>query len=173
MCFVTKYLMAGRGKNPNKNPNKAKCICPICDEAILEAVGKKPGQEAIECEGLHRGCAGLSKVAFEAVSKSCDPFYCPQCRLEKQQLELISLRDTVATLSSKLDALCNSDALASKCECTNSCADSSAGSQSAPILSYAQAVSGEVKPPMPSDHPRGNLILFYLVWMKHRQKLQG
>ena len=41
-------------------------------------MGRKAGHDAIECNGIcsawpHRGCAGLSKVAFVAVSKSSNP----------------------------------------------------------------------------------------------------
>lgn len=81
--------------------------CPICDDVIQEALGKKTGDDAIECSGscmtwLHRRCAGLSKQVFKNLSKSSDPFYCPQCRLDKQQLEIDSLRQLVSNLSSKL-----------------------------------------------------------------------
>lgn len=51
-----------------KNPkiNQEKCVCPVCEEEIVDVTGKKSGQEAIECEGsramwLHRGCASLSE----------------------------------------------------------------------------------------------------------------
>lgn len=85
-------------------------ICPICDNIIKEAVGKRQGQDAIECSGscatwLHKHCAGLSKEAFLAANKSDKPFYCPQCRLNIQELEINSLRDIVKDLSSELTAL--------------------------------------------------------------------
>lgn len=69
------------------------CLCSICEEVILDATAKKDGHAAIQCEGvcggwLHRQCAGLSVIAFETASKSSDPFYCPQCKLGKQQLEI-------------------------------------------------------------------------------------
>lgn len=91
---------------------RSQCRCPICEELILDAVGRKPGQAAVECDGscaawLHRRCVGLSMAAFEVISKSSDPFFCPQCRLDKQQLEIDSLRDMVSSLSAKLSALSN------------------------------------------------------------------
>lgn len=88
------------------------CLCGICQEVIRDAVGSRPGQAAIQCDGvcaawLHRQCAGLSVTAFESVSNSNDPFYCPQCRLGLQQLEIDSLRDMVSALSAKLSELCS------------------------------------------------------------------
>lgn len=84
--------------------------CPICDSAIKDATGRRMGQDAIECSGscdtwLHRHCAGLSKRAFKAVSKSNDPFYCPQCRLDVQELELRSLKETIRSLTSEIASL--------------------------------------------------------------------
>lgn len=69
-------------------------------------MGTKPGQDLVQCDGscavwLHRGCARISKVAFEAVCKSLDPSYCPQCILDKQALEISMLRDMVSDLSSQ------------------------------------------------------------------------
>lgn len=71
-------------------------------------MGRRGGQESVECSGtcaawLHRHCAGLSKVAFKEVSKSDDPFYCPQCRLDKQELEIMSLRELVGVLASEIE----------------------------------------------------------------------
>ena len=45
---------------------------PICDDVIVDAVGKKSGHDSVECNGacstwLHRCCAGLSKSASAAV----------------------------------------------------------------------------------------------------------
>ena len=70
-------------KNVCRPMTKAKeqvCICPVCDVAIKEqwgggggGGGEIRGQDSVECEGplcrtwLLCGCAGLSKVAFEAV----------------------------------------------------------------------------------------------------------
>lgn len=100
----------------NKKEANRKCLCPICDEAILDAVGSKPGEDSVQCDGicatwLHRRCAGLSKVAFDIICKSADPFYCPQCKLGKQDLELKSLRDLINNLSSHLSLV--ADELAS------------------------------------------------------------
>lgn len=87
-------------------------ICPICLDPIVEAVGKKAGDDAIECDGscatwLHRCCAGLTKEAYLAVSKLPNPFFCPHCRLDNQELEIKALRETVGNLSIKLSAACD------------------------------------------------------------------
>ena len=92
------------------NRNKECFFCPICDEVILDAVGNKPGEDSIQCDGscatwLHRRCAGLSKEAFSIICKSSNPFFCPQCRLDNQELELKSLRDMVTSLSSHLSLI--------------------------------------------------------------------
>ncbi len=111
--------------------------CPVCEEAIIDAIVSKPGQESILCEGpcqswYHRLCAGLSKAAFAKISNLPDKFSCPQCRLatnekeisslkekitaleicrlEKQEMELQSLRSLVTNLSNHLTLL--SDELA-------------------------------------------------------------
>lgn len=53
----------------------------------------------------------MCKLAFESVCKSKDPFYCPQCRLDKQELEIKSLTNLVASLSGHVSLI--SDELAS------------------------------------------------------------
>jgi len=95
-----------------KTASKEKFICPICDEVIVDAVGSKCGDDSIQCDGrcatwLHRRCAGLSKVAFnDLVSRrGSDPFFCPMCRLDQQELELKSLRDLVSSLSSHISLI--------------------------------------------------------------------
>ena len=85
--------------------------CPICENLILEAVGKKQGQDAVQCDGdcatwLHRRCAGLTYEAFKLISKSDKPFYCSHCRLNKQELEINSLRDVISNMSSQLTSVC-------------------------------------------------------------------
>ena len=82
-------------------------VCPICDVVIKESVGRRQGDDAVECSGtcatwVHRKCAGLSKVVYNELSKSNKPFYCPQCR---QELEIRSLRELVGALGNELDAL--------------------------------------------------------------------
>ena len=77
---------------------------------------RKAGDDAIECSGvcagwIHRRCAGLNKKAYSSLSDSNDPFFCPHCRMNKQELELESLRNLVSSLSAHLSLV--SDELSS------------------------------------------------------------
>ena len=92
-------------------PKKKSQVCPICEELILDAVGRKPGHDSIKCKGtfsswMHHKCAGLSKAAFDAACKSKDPFYCFQSRLDSQQQEIDSLKLLVSSLSTKSKQPC-------------------------------------------------------------------
>ena len=85
-------------------------LCSICEDVILDASAKCPGHDAIECEGLcqawlHRGYAGISKVAFQMASNSSGPFLCPSCRLVEHASELQTLKSTVNALCEELSAL--------------------------------------------------------------------
>lgn len=90
-----------------------KYVCPICDDEIVDATASRSGEDSIQCDGkcatwLHRRCAGLSKAAFQNLvtsGKISDPFYCPMCRLDQQELEIKSLRDLVGNLSNHLSLI--------------------------------------------------------------------
>lgn len=115
--------------------------CPICDEVILDAVDDKPGEQAVECDGscatwLHRRCAGLSKNAFLTISKSLDPFYCPQCRLNNQEKDINSLKVMVVNLTNQLSTV--QDKLAEL--------EGSSAAATSAINSYASAVSHHSQP---------------------------
>ena len=56
----------------NSKNKRGPFVGPICDDVIVDAVGKKSGHDSVECNGacstwLHRCCAGLSKSASAAV----------------------------------------------------------------------------------------------------------
>ena len=58
----------------------------------MDTIGNDAGHDSVECSGtcatwLHRCCAG---VAFQVVCDSNDPFYCSQCRLDRQERDIIS-----------------------------------------------------------------------------------
>lgn len=77
---------------------------------VQETNQSKSGQDSIFCNGgcdtwLHRGCAGLSKAALKAASKSNDPFNCMKCKLFYQESEIASLKTTVNSLVTKLSSL--------------------------------------------------------------------
>ena len=85
-------------------------FCPICDESIVDSSIKNAGHDSIFCEGackawLHRGCAGLVKIAFEEVSKSKDKFFCPHCKLVNHESEILSLRASLSSLSNELSSI--------------------------------------------------------------------
>ena len=132
-----------------KREIKGRFVCPICDEVILDAVGSKPGDDSIQCDGvcatwLHRRCAGLSKEAFTSVSKSNDPFFCPQCRLNQQELDLKSLRDMVANLSSHItiiaDELATVKQQVDELKAINQNAPSATSAVQSVSMSYASAL---------------------------------
>lgn len=99
-----------KGSKGDSTPKRDTCVCPICDYTIKKAVGRRQADDAVECSGicaawLHRKCAGLSKPAYVAVSKSGKPFYCPHCRLTQQEQVIESLQELVGALSAELDTL--------------------------------------------------------------------
>ena len=87
--------------------------CPICGIFIEDGTKQITNHDdVVMCSGvcstlLHRHCAGLSKQAFKTVVKSPKPFFCPNCRLDKQELEIESLRELVDTLSREVKTLKN------------------------------------------------------------------
>lgn len=95
-----RHQVAEKQLNPSSElEDNNKCICPICEEIIVEPV-KTAGLEAIFCSGkycntwVHRCCAGLPRSLFEKLSKSNDSFHCPHCRLKMQSEELDKLHST-------------------------------------------------------------------------------
>ena len=79
-------------------------------ETIVDASNGSLGEEAIFCEGscstwLHRRCAGLSQSSFQAVSRSVPSFYCPHCRLDAQESEIISLKSSIQKLTKDVKCL--------------------------------------------------------------------
>ena len=84
---------------------KSNFICLFCDNVIHD-----DSQDLIYCEGsctawLHRRCAGLSKAAFSNLKDSSSPFQCPSCRLDAQSQEIVTLKECLFVLSSKLSKL--------------------------------------------------------------------
>ena len=88
----------------------AQCICPICEERIVDATDKLAGQDSIKCEGrcnswLHRKCAGLSTAVFADAMQSLTAFCCSNCKLEEQGSEIIHLKLTVSKLLDEIAEL--------------------------------------------------------------------
>ena len=110
MAFKARTKAPVGGAKSKKAARLPSVLCSICEDAILDASAKYPGHDAIECEGLckawlHRGCAGLSKAAFQLASSSPKPFLCPPCRLVEHASELQTLKCTVSALCEELSAL--------------------------------------------------------------------
>ena len=106
--------MAGRPssgiKQSKKQFKQSSIICPVYDEPIIDGSEKAPDHDSIECEGLckawlHRGCAGLSKQAFQVATTSPDPFMCHHCRLVEQVADLTSLKSSVRDPADELSSL--------------------------------------------------------------------
>ena len=147
-------------------------ISPICEEAVVDPSSKNVGHDSIFCKGtckawLHRGCAGMSKAAFEKVCDTNDPFFCPYCRLVSQGVEITSLK---ASLSSLLDELSSVKALVKSMN-----AKVSLGPVPPPVHPLNQSSASEhgvspivpdpfpnlsSKPPSKSSHPQHE-SLFY------------
>uniref|UniRef100_A0A1X7TZC5 Zinc finger PHD-type domain-containing protein n=1 Tax=Amphimedon queenslandica TaxID=400682 RepID=A0A1X7TZC5_AMPQE len=97
-----------RGKAKQTSRSDLECICPICEDPIIDS-----SQLSIMCEGkcaawLHRGCAGLSRAALSCLDSSPLPFLCPHCRLEAQSAEIESLRSSLSAQSLEIVSLQNS-----------------------------------------------------------------
>ena len=78
--------------------------CPVCLDIIIDAKDGQKGQESVFCEGvcngwIHRRCAGLSSAAFAVISSDSHPFYCPNCRLDRQSQEIADLKATIQQLT--------------------------------------------------------------------------
>ncbi len=92
---------AGAKKVTKKRANKSNrssdsYICPICEEAIVDATKTTEGQASVFCVGkcctwLHRQCAALSVQAFNLLNKSDVPYLCPNCKLDSQKSEIDDL----------------------------------------------------------------------------------
>lgn len=81
--------------------------CCVCEKLIAEETKTKKGQDAIHCEGvckswMHRKCIGLSLKSHEALGDPNKPYYCPQCMLERQGNEIVSLKNEVTSLTKAL-----------------------------------------------------------------------
>lgn len=105
----TKRAEPDHNTPPKSGEKKSKqSLCTICDELIDD--GDENDVEAIYCEGscqgwLHRRCAGLSKKLFHLMGESDDPFYCPHCKLLRQDKEIAELKNLVHSFKSLVDEI--------------------------------------------------------------------
>ena len=89
--------------------NKQVFYCGICEEVINEP-NDLDGDDSIfgngVCNGwIHRCCAGLSTARFKEITKSDDPFFCPNCYAIDQRKEIKTLKSALTLLQSELGAL--------------------------------------------------------------------
>ena len=85
-------------------------VCPVCDAVIVEDTDNETDDDAVFCEGIcqawiHRKCVSMSKVVYEKVGKSDDPYICPNCIIIKQSQEITELKIIVKDLTNKIDQL--------------------------------------------------------------------
>ena len=79
-------------------------------EIIKESTSKRNDDDVIFCENMcnawiHRQCAGLSKGAFDVLTVSESPFYCPHCRLLNYESQLSELKESIKLLESEVTVL--------------------------------------------------------------------
>ncbi len=135
-----------RSSKVKKNSRETKSFtCPICLDPIKDASNNSCGEDAIVCEGscntwLHRKCAGLSKEAYEAATTSSVSFYCPHCRLDRQESEIASLKRMIQHLVEDVRSL--SKRLSSSTD-ANAFQSSSANPSCSPSLIYSQVVKSQ------------------------------
>ena len=68
-------------------------------------------KENVRPAWLHRKCVWMSKLPYDKLSKSDDPYYCPNCASARHSHEISDLRKQVKALT---DALVGVKALESK-----------------------------------------------------------
>ena len=138
------------GNSQPKRKKRAPVICPICEETVEDASSKKRGHDAIFCEGacqdwLHRQCAGLFKVNFDAAKASNLPFLCPCCRLSDKSTELSALKvivDQLVAEVSKLKSFCSSVTGDNLASLTHSHSETKAASSSATSIDLLHSIKG-------------------------------
>ena len=56
-------------------------ICPVCDVVITENTDNGTDNDALFCEGtwIYRKCVGMSRVVYQKLGNSDDPYICPNC----------------------------------------------------------------------------------------------
>ena len=83
---------------------RQKHTCPICEESVLDS-----RHDSIYCESSCDAwlimAVRFDKKLLNAIKVSLDPFFCPLCRLHRQDSELASLKFELASLKEKLDCL--------------------------------------------------------------------
>lgn len=155
-------------KKPKAPPKaQSEVACPVCEDVIQDKSSTSAGQNAIFCDGecqswLHSKCAGLSKTRLAEVSKDNNTFYCPQCQLARQSVELASLMSYIESLSTDMARMKNQlDSLLAP-------SDHATQAESAPSgpsrSTYAKIVSRDSNPQpilkVPPQDRKSNLVIY-------------
>ena len=77
-------------------------LCSVCEKCINDET-----EELIFCDGIckswmHRTCAGLSRIAFNASSESDDDSFCHYCSTKCMRDKIKALRERVSSLEASL-----------------------------------------------------------------------
>ena len=133
-------------QNPGPVNERTEHICPICEDPVLDAKGRKKGQDAIFCDGtcqslLHRRCAGLSRSAFQTKVSCSKEFYCRSCRLTNLETSVSDMLKELTMLKSLMSAKPSTVGSDSKSRQDDDKLTTS-------LRSYSSAVSGDL-PPQP------------------------
>ena len=150
---------------PIPKPKDKPCHCVICEKVIKDSEGKSKGQDSIFCEGscqgwLHRTCACIPKPVFQALTTDPDkPYYCPNCKCNKQEAELTELKQELASLKSLVTNLQSSVALTSSLEASpaNAASQSSGPNQT----TFAATVGENLHVQKPASNHRTSEINNY------------
>ncbi len=107
-----KRTIAGRGckeavSEVLQNNECSSVVCPTCSNNIEDATDVCVGQEALFCEGTcecwyHRWCVGVTRVRFQPLSESAEPFLCPACTSQQQQKAIKELQGCVQALTAEI-----------------------------------------------------------------------
>ena len=97
--------------NKTKGKEGRDCVCPVCEDPILDAKGRRKGQDAIFCNGtcqtwLHRGCAGLSCRAFAACADSKVEVVCSTCQITVLDTTVAGMKKELIEVKEMLSAMC-------------------------------------------------------------------
>ena len=90
-----------------RTKEKHQPICLICDVEIIESSDDVLGDDTVYCKGickgwLHHKCVCMLKLFYDKISKSNNPYYCPNCIVAKQSEEIFQLRNRIKDLSAAL-----------------------------------------------------------------------
>ena len=101
---VSNYPKMPPKKKSTSQSAGSKGVCCVCCQALSAK------DEALYCDGacqqwLHRYCASVTLQQYKAISDSGSPYLCSCCCRERQQGEMITLRETVEQQQDEMTTL--------------------------------------------------------------------